>query len=32
MTENNLVFLTRLFLGEFYADISIFFQIKEIFR
>ena len=32
MTESIYAFSTRLFLVEFHADISVFFQIKEIFR
>ena len=32
MTESNLVFLTRLFLVEFHANISIFVETKEIFN
>ena len=30
MTESNFVFLTRLFLVEFHANISIFVETKEI--
>ena len=31
-TESNFVFLTRLFLVEFHANISIFVETKEIFN